>query len=383
MTNNPLKKICILSPAHPLRGGIASSTERLAQELQANGYEVNILSFKLQYPSILFPGKTQYSNDPAPDDLAIESALNSINPFNWLRVGSLLKKQKPDLIIVRYWLAFMAPSLGTVLRLAKSNKHTKVIAIVDNLIPHEPHLGHAQLTSYFVNTVDAFVAMSNSVESDIRQVSDKPLAYIPHPIYDNYGDPVSREEALTFLNLTQKNQYLLFFGFIRNYKGLDLLLEAMADERIREMGLKLIVAGEFYASPEPYHQLIKEKKLDDQVILRTDFIPNAEVKYYFGAADLVAQPYRTATQSGISQLAYHFEKPMLVTRVGGLPEIVKDGKVGYVVDVEVAAIADAIIDFFEHNRSEAMTAGVCEEKKRFSWDNLVKGIEGLYQKIKP
>lgn len=382
MENKKLQKISILSPAYPLRGGIASSTERLAQELQAYGYEVNIISFSLQYPGILFPGKTQYSTDPAPADLDITSALNSINPFNWLQVGTKLKQQQPDLIIVRYWLAFMAPSMGTVLRMAKKNKHTKIIAIVDNLIPHERHIGHAQLTRYFVSTIDAFVAMSNSVEHDIKSVSNKPLAYIPHPIYDNYGNQVSRKEALQFLKLSQNDRYLLFFGFIRTYKGLDLLLEAMADERIKAMDLKLIIAGEFYANPEVYHNLIKEKGLSDHVILRTDFIPNAEVKHYFGAADLVAQPYRTATQSGISQLAYHFEKPMLVTRVGGLPEIVKDGKVGYVVDVAVPAIANAIVDFFEKDRSEAMTAGVKEEKKRFSWGNLVKGIENLYHKIK-
>lgn len=381
MNNKSLQKISILSPAHPLRGGIASSTERLAQELQTYSYEVSIVSFSLQYPNILFPGKTQFSNDPAPQGLSINSALNSINPVNWLQVGAKLKKQQPDLIIVRYWLAFMAPSLGTVLRMAKRNKHTKVIAIVDNLIPHERHVGHAQLTSYFVSTVDAFIAMSNAVERDIKSVSNKPLAYIPHPIYDNYGDQVPREEALQFLKLSPNDRYLLFFGFIRNYKGLDLLLEAMADERIRSMGLRLIIAGEFYANPDAYYQLIKEKDLADNIILRTDFIPNAEVKYYFGAADLVAQPYRTATQSGISQLAYHFEKPMLVTRVGGLPEIVAHGKVGYVVDVAVPAIADAIVDFFENNRAAKMTEGVKEEKKRFSWGNLVKGIENLYQKI--
>lgn len=383
MGSKSLKKICILSPAHPLRGGIASSTERLAQELQAFGYEVNIISFSLQYPSLLFPGKTQYSSDPAPDELTITSALNSINPLSWVKVGNQIKKQKPDLIIVRYWLAFMAPSLGTVLRLVKRNGHTKVIAIVDNLIPHERHLGHAQLTSYFVKTVDAFIAMSNSVERDIQSVSDKPIAYIPHPIYDNYGDQVSREESLEFLGLSPDDSYLLFFGFIRTYKGLDLLLEAIADERIKALGLKLIIAGEFYANPDLYHNLIKEKKLEKKVILRTDFIPSAEVKYYFGAADLVAQPYRTATQSGISQLAYHFEKPMLVTRVGGLPEIVKDGKVGYVVPVDVPAIADAIVDFYKNDRSAILTEGVREEKKRFSWENLVKGIENLYQnKIK-
>lgn len=377
-----LERIVLLSPAHPLRGGIASSTERLAQELQQHGYAVRIYSFRLQYPALLFPGKTQYADGPPPPGLEIIPAVNSVNPFNWWTVGRRLRRESPCLIIARFWLPFMGPSMGAILRLAKGNGHTRTMAITDNVIPHERRPGDRLLTSYFIGAVDAFIVMSRSVEDEIRRFTpDKPVSYIPHPIFDNYGPACSRAKALEKLGLPDEYAYLLFFGFIRDYKGLDLLLRAMGDERVRALNIRLLVAGEFYGSDEPYRQAIREEGIEDRVIFYSDYIPNEEVRYYFGAASLVAQPYKSATQSGISQLAYHFETPMLVTKVGGLPEIVEDGKEGYVVDVDVGAIAGAIADFFTRNREAAMAEGVRRGKQRFSWDNMVKGIESLYQKI--
>lgn len=373
-----MKKIVLLSPAHPLRGGIASSSERLAAELQDSGYEVIIYTFSLQYPNFLFPGKTQFSDDPKPENLDIHIKVNSVNPANWLSIGKELQRIKPDLIITRYWLPFMAPSLGSIIRLAKKNKHTKAIAIADNIIPHEKRPGDRQLTQYFVNSVDGFIVMSKSVKEEMKQFTAiKPVEYIPHPIYDNYGDLVSKEAALAHLNLEKGVEYALFFGFIRDYKGLDLLLNALADARLKKRNLKLIVAGEYYGNEATYQAIIKAKNLDNQVIMHTKYIPSEEVKYYFGAADLVVQPYKTATQSGISQLAYHFEKPMVVTNVGGLPEIVEDGKAGYVVEVSETAIADAIFDFFDTNQVEKLTAGVIENKEQFSWKNMVEGLERM------
>ena len=375
-----MKKIVILSPAHPLRGGIASLTERLALELQRFDYQVVIYSFSLQYPNFLFPGKTQYSSDPAPKNLDIRTKVNSVNPFNWLSVGLELKKLKPDLIITRYWLPFMGPCLGSIIKIAKSNGHTKSLCIADNIIPHEHRPGDRIFTNYFVKGIDSFIVMSKSVKDDIRQFSTtKPVEFIPHPIYDNYGKLIERIEALTHLDLPKDQSYMLFFGFIRDYKGLDLLLKAMTDDRIRNKDIKLIVAGEYYGNEEFYLNLIQSENLDNQVVMKTVFIPSEEVKYYFGAADIVVQPYKSATQSGISQLAYHFEKPMIVTKVGGLPEIVEDGKVGYVVDVNEKAIADAIVDFYENNRKAKLEDGVRENKSKFSWENMVRGIEKLTQ----
>jgi len=372
------QRIVILSPAHPLRGGIASLSERLAQELQERGHDVVIYSFSLQYPNFLFPGKTQYTDDPPPEGLKILTKVNSVNPVNWRKVGREIARLRPDVLIARYWLPFMGPSLGTILRQAKKNMHTRTLAIVDNIVPHEKRPGDRQLTSYFVKAVDGFLVMSKSVREDLQQfTANTNVRLQPHPLYDNYGVKVSKKEALEYLNLPTSNKYLLFFGFIRDYKGLDLLLEAMSDERIRAMDVKLIVAGEFYGNGEKYKQQIQQLQIENQLILRTKFIPKEEVKYYFAAADLVVQPYKSATQSGISQLAYHFERPMVVTRVGGLSEIVPHGEAGYVVEVQPQAIADAIVDFFNQEKSQILTAGVIKNKQRFSWPAFAETLENL------
>jgi len=272
----------------------------------------------------------------------------------------------------------MGPSLGTILKIAKKNGHTQTVCIADNIIPHESRPGDRVFTNYFVKSIDRFIVMSKSVGEDIRQfTSTKPVKYIAHPIYDNYGALVSKASAKSHLGLEAGVDYLLFFGFIRDYKGLDILLEAMADPRIQSRNIKLLIAGEYYSNEEKYQAQIQKLKIGNQLVMRTQFISNEEVKYYFGAASLVTQTYKTATQSGISQLAYHFEKPMLVTRVGGLPEIVPHGECGYVVEVSAQAVADAILTYFDKNEEQRMTAAVRERKKLFGWDTMVKGITNV------
>ena len=367
-------KITIIGPAYPLRGGLASYNERIAKAFEDEGHEVNIVTFSLQYPNFLFPGKTQYSTDAKPD-LDISVAINSVNPFNWLKVGRQLKKQRPDLILCKFWLPFMGPCFGTILRIAKSNGHTKVASIIDNIIPHEKRLGDTAFAKYFVGAVDGFVVMSKSVGEDMRQFTlDKSVEFVPHPIYDNYGAIVPKTEAIEQLQLPPTNKYLLFFGFIRKYKGLDILLKAMADKRIHDLGIKAIIAGEYYDEQQQYLDLIEEYDLHQHIILKDDFIPNDEVRYYFGASDVVVQPYKSATQSGISQLAFHFEKPMIVTNVGGLPEIVNNGVSGYVTEVDSAAIADAIVDYYQHEQEAAFTEAVIEKKKEFSWERMTAAV---------
>ncbi len=375
--------IVLLSPAHPLRGGIAASSERLAYALQQAGHQVCIYSFSLQYPDFLFPGETQYSRDPAPADLDIRTCIHSVHPWNWVRIGRDLRVSRPDLVLARYWLPFMGPSLGTILRVARSNGHTRTMALADNILPHEKRPGDRWLTRWFLGSLDACVVMSQSVADDLRRFRPAlPMALVPHPIYDNYGPALSRAESLAALSLPESPRYLLFFGLIRDYKGLDLLLEAMADERIRRrQDIRLIIAGEYYGNREKYERLVETLGLADRLVRHTYFIPTAEVNRYFGAADLVVQPYRSATQSGISQLAYHFEKPMVVTPVGGLPEIVPHGRAGYVVPPRPTAIADAILDFYENDRGAELTAGVVAGKSRFSWKAMVAGIESLYHRV--
>lgn len=373
-----MKHVILLGTAYPLRGGLAAYNERLAREFISQGYKVRIYTFSLQYPNFLFPGTSQYSTDPAPQDLDIRVEVNSINPLNWISTGNRIRKEAPDLLIIKFWLPFMAPCFGTIARIARRNGKTKVISILDNVVPHEHRPGDKLLTRYFVKAMDGFIAMSQQVMNDLLLFTktEKRLL-IPHPVYDNFGNAVTREEACHHLGLDPSLPYLLFFGFIRGYKGLDLLLEAMAQPILKDFRGKLIIAGEFYEDAAPYHELISKHNLQDKLVLRTDFIPDSEVRYYFSAADLVVQPYKTATQSGISQMAYHFEKPMIVTSVGGLPELVPDGKAGFVVDAHPPAIAAAIQRVYAENLLIALTKGVTEEKKKYSWDRMLKGIEQL------
>ena len=375
-------KIAIIGSAHPLRGGLAAFNERLAYQLQQQGHTVVIYSFSLQYPSFLFPGKTQYTDEAAPVGLTIRTVINSVNPLNWLKVGNQIKQEKYDLIIVKYWLPFMGAAFGTILRRAKSNHHSKVLCIVDNIIPHEHRPGDKQLTQYFIKPVDAFVTMSIDVLKDVKTFTNKPALFTPHPIYDSYNEAVSKTEACQRLNIDPNLKYILFFGFIRAYKGLDLLLEAMADTRIRQAGIHLIVAGEYYdkAIEAANNTIIEQHQLQDTVHLKTDFIPNSEVRYYFSAADLVVQPYKNATQSGITQIAYHFQKPMVVTNVGGLAEVVPNGKVGFIAETNPTSIADAILKFYQPNSLPNMHQNILEEKKKYTWDTftavLMKAVFG-------
>ena len=373
------KKVIIIGPAHPYRGGISNFNNSLAQAYNDKGDDVQVFSFSLQYPSFLFPGKTQYENSDPPRNINIKSVINSINPFNWFSVSKQINKENPDYVIIRYWLPFMGPCLGTIARLLNSN--IKILAITDNIIPHEKRFGDFLLTKYFIKGCDAFLTLSASVLEDLLKfTSSTKKIFIPHPIYDTFGNKIDKNIALQNLNLNSKDKHLLFFGFVRKYKGLDLMLEAMADVRVKELGVKLIVAGEFYDDINEYLNLIDELGIKDNIILKSDFIAEADVKNYFCASDMITQTYRTATQSGVTQIAYHFERPMLVTNVGGLAEIVPDNKVGYVTSKKPSDIAGAIVDFYNNNKEQEFTKNTISEKKRFTWESLIDGIESLILK---
>lgn len=353
--------------------------ERLAQEFQTMGYEVEIITFTLQYPRLLFPGKSQY-DDRAQPSLKITRMINSINPFNWVLVGNRLKKDAPDLIVIKYWLPFMALCFGTILRLAKRNGKTHVVAILDNLIPHERRPFDMLLSRYFVKAVDGFIALSKSVLNDINVFdTNKPRMYSPHPIYDAFGSIGDKTAAQLKLGLKPGEKYLLFFGFIRDYKGLDLLLEAMSDPRIHEQGIRLIVAGEYYANEEKYKQIINRLQVRSRLELFTHFIPDSEIGHYFNACDCVVQPYKTATQSGVTQIAYHFEKPMIVTNVGGLPEIVPHGEVGLVCEVDPRAIADAILEFYSGDINRFAQA-IKLRQREYSWETMINNVLTLVER---
>ncbi|MEO7802562.1 MAG: glycosyltransferase [Ginsengibacter sp.] len=368
------KRIVIIGPAHPLRGGLASYDERLAKEFIDNGHDTTIYSFSLQYPSFLFPGTTQYSSEPAPKNILIKVIINSINPLNWLRVGNNLRKLQPDIIVVRYWLPFMGPCLGTILRIVKKNKVTRIVCIADNVIPHEKRFGDKSFTTYFLKPVDAFITMSEKVLNDIKHfVLEKPVKYIPHPLYDNFGEPIFKTEARQYLQIDETKKVVLFFGFIRKYKGLDILLRALKILSDKTQDIYVLVAGEFYEDKAFYENLIVELGISNNLILRTNFISDSEVKYYLCAADVVIQPYRNATQSGVTPLAYHFEKPMIVTNVGSLPLMVSHGKVGLITEPEPVALANTITEFYNIGESHFIPF-IKAEKQKYSWQHMASAI---------
>ena len=373
-------KIILLGPAHPYRGGLASIMETMAREYQSRGHEVRIYTFTVQYPSLLFPGKTQYVETPAPEDLHIERVMNTVNPLNWVSLGLRLKREKPDMVLMKYWTPFMAPCFGTIARIARTNGVTKFICQIDNVEPHEHHIIDRPCNHYYLSAVDGFVYMSEQVHGELKAYSSAPALFSPHPMFENFGVAVEREEACRRLALDADQRYTLFFGLIRDYKGLDLLLNAWA--KWMPEGRKLLIAGEFYASREKYLALIEQLSLQNRVVLHDHFVADEDVRYYFSAADALVLPYRTATQSGVTQIAYNFSLPMIVTRVGGLPEIVPDGGVGLVCEPDVESIKEALERLYEGDTLQRLKANFAEERKRFSWAAMCDKLLEVYEQTK-
>ncbi len=370
----------LIGTTWPFRsGGIASFNERLARAFQQEGYQVTIYTFSLQYPSILFPGKSQYSEDPAPSDLTIHVSINSINPFNWIKMGWLLSRKKTPLVLVRFWLPFMGPCLGTILRMIRWNGVSKVVCIADNIIPHEKRLGDYWFTKYFIGAVDGFITMSAKVQADLRLFTNKKAITCQHPLYDNFGDIMPKATARARLGLPLNAPIILFFGFIRQYKGLDLLLKAMKylQTKTQEHGpIQLMIAGEFYEGEDEYKAMIAELGLQAQIYLFTHFIPQNEVADYMNACDFVIQPYRHATQSGVTPLAYHFEKPLLVTNVGALPDMIVADKTGLVAEPSPESIAAQIEQLYLLGEDYFLPQ-LRKEKIKYQWNHLTEAIVTL------
>ncbi len=373
-------KIFIIGPAYPLRGGPAQFNENLCEELNKAGHDAQIISYSLQYPNFLFPGSSQFEKSgSAPVGIKIHTLINSVNPFNWIKVAGFIKKEKPDFILFRYWLPFFGPCLGTIGRLVK--RHTKVLALTDNIIPHEKRIGDTAFTKFFVKSCHGFIAMSRSVLHDISKFSNTDKkTYSPHPMYATYGSLVDLKDARNKLELNENEKIVLFFGLIRHYKGLDILIEAFADEKVRQQNIKLLVAGEFYEDKQPYIDLIGKHNLQGTVILHDSFIANDMVRYYFCASNLVAQTYRNATNSGVTMVGYFYNKPMLVTNVGGLAEIVPHNQCGYTVPLQTNEISKSIIDFFENNREKEMVGNVKAEKVKYEWSTFINSLLELYNR---
>lgn len=378
--------IQFLGPAHPYRGGLAAIMQTMARHYRQEGHRVELKTFTVQYPQWLFPGKSQFTNEPAPEDLAIERCVNTANPFNWLKMGRRIRREAPDVVILKYWTPFMAPCFGTIARLARRNGHTRFLCQIDNVEPHEHHFFDSWLNRWFLKAMDGFVYMSEQVHRELRAYTSAPALFSPHPMFENYGEPLPREQACRQLGLDPNKRYALFFGLIRDYKGLDWLLEAWR-RLIREGGIApsyhLLVAGEFYTDKTPYLKFINSPELKDRVTLFDRFVPDNEVKYFFSAADFLVLPYKSATQSGVTQIAYKFTLPTIVTDVGGLKEILPHDKASLVAPPSIDGIAAAISQIAHPEKLEQLRRGMAEEQKRFTWQEMCSKILEVYEMTFP
>lgn len=379
-------KIIIVGTAYPMRGAFAQLNAILYSYLNKQ-YDVKIYSFKRQYPKLLFPGKTQEEKGDELVKIPAEKniiSIDSINPFNWIWVGKQIAKENPGLIIFRYWIPFFAPCFAVISYFAKKSG-AKVLFICDNVIPHEKRIGDKFLTKRAFNQADYFLVQSKSVEDDLKKfIKGKPYKVSFHPMYNIFGEKLSKDEAKEFIKKEYgvelgNEKLLLFFGYVRKYKGLNYLLEAMPGI-LKHNNVKLLVVGEFYDDEEQYRKKIKDLGLERNVIVLSDFVPNERVRYFFSASDVVLLPYTSATQSGITHVAYFYDKPVIVTDVGGLSETVTNNETGFVIQpLDPEAITDAVNKFYNEYLEEKFSANVAEEKKKYDWDNFIKDIEELTQ----
>lgn len=377
-------RISMVGIAHPMRGGIAQYTAILAREL-ARRHEVSLVSFTRQYPSLLFPGKSQIDTSESPMRFPADPVVDSIGPLSWLRAGRRIAEFAPDGIVYKYWMPFFAPAFGTILRRARKlcrKRPFRSVMVVDNLIPHERRPMDMQLTRYVMNATDAYIVQSGAVREDLLRLDPGArFLEVPHPVYNLFGERIPKPEARRRLGLDPEAPVLLFFGFIRAYKGLDILIRAM--QKIRKgmqgpIAPRLLVLGEFYEGRAETAALVRDLGLEDAVTILDQYVPDEEVGPYFSAADVVVLPYRSATQSGIVQIAYQFERPVICTDVGGLSEVVLDGRTGFVIPPESPdLLADAVLRYYRGNLEADFEAAIREEKTKYSWDRLVEAVETL------
>lgn len=365
-------KIAILSPFYPYRGGLAQLNARLYTELSKRN-EVRAFTFTTLYPDFLFPGKTQYvQENDNPTKIDAERVLNSINPFSYIKTARSINKYNPDILIIPYWMSFLAPAFGSICLLL--NKKIKVVSLVHNAISHEKTIIDKPLAKYFFNRCDAFIVMSEPVKKDLLTLKkDAKILLQPHPIYDHYGERIDKHEACQKLNIKEGKKNLLFFGLIREYKGLDLLIEAFKN---LDDSYQLIIAGESYGSFEKYTQLINQSSLKDNIIVFEQYIPDDMVTLLFSAADALVLPYRSATQSGVVALAYQLELPMIATNVGALGSTIETSQTGITTkEISPESIAETIKTFFSSGDFTFYEENLKKEKKRLSWANFIQSVE--------
>ena len=368
-------KVIIIGTAYPYRSKVSAFNHNLARQLMADGNDVEIITYTYQGSEL-----RKLSGDESPDNIRITHMINTVNPMSWRRTANYIKKSLPDEVIFAYTNSRASVCMGNIAQKLSGPEGIKRVAIVKDIIPEDANVLDRILPYKFARNIDGFVCVNKGINEDIEhfEKTPKPKKYSNLPINVPYGKRIPREMAIEQLSLDPSYRYLLCFGYIRPYKGLDLLIEAFADERIRKYKVKLIIAGEFKDDIQPYIDKIHSTNIGEFLEMRTEYISNRDVNKYFSAADMIVQTYKKPKESGVTQMAYHFEKPMLVTNVKKLADIVPNGVVGYVVEPKPKDIADAIVDFYENNRREEFERNVAIEKQKFSWVNLTKTIESLF-----
>lgn len=377
MTDRIRRRIALVGPAAPFRGGIAQFTDTIASGLRDRGHHVYVATFKRQYPAFLFPGKTQFDQEKKALASA-ERLIDSVNPVTWVKTAKQILRRDVTAVAFQYWMPYFAPAYATIAGRLK-NHGIRVLAVVHNVVPHEKHVGDDRLGRYFLEKCDAYLTLSDAVAEDLREMGmTAPSETVAHPVYQHFGEAIPRDEARRRLGVPGDAELLLFFGFVRPYKGLRTLLEAMRGIAAERPNVRLIVAGEFYEDEASYRDMIDDLELGATVDVRADYIPESEVRTYFSAANLVVQPYESATQSGVVQTAYNFDRPVVVTDVGGLAEVVPDDQAGYVVPAkDPAALAEAVVRYFAEAKEDAFVDGVKREKERYTWTRLLDVLEQM------
>ena len=377
------QRLVVVGPFPPYRGGIAHFTQAMTEGLRSRGHDVRPVSFARQYPALLFPGKTQFEPDRTSEEGRTSAEaprlVNTLNPLSWLQTARYILRQRPDVCLFQYWMPFFAPALGMVAWTLR-RRGVRVVGVVHNALPHERRPGDRLLSRFFLQQCDGLVVLSEAVEADVRRLGIMaPVRRAEHPVFAHFGEAIPKEEARRRLGLPEEAPVVLFFGFVRRYKGLHVLLDAMPEVLGRRPDVRLVVAGEFYDDEAPYRAQVHRHGLGEHVLFRPDYIPQDEVARYFSAADVVAQPYLSATQSGIAAIAFHFGRPLVVTDVGGLAEVVPHERAGLVVPPDdPSALAAAITRFFEAGLGETLAEGVRQARQNHSWDRLYEAVEAAW-----
>jgi len=372
-------KLVLIGPAYPYRGGIANFVAQTYFHLRERGHTVHIVNFTRQYPDFLFPGKTQYETDSHFSDVPSVRVIDSVWPPSWVQAARVVRRFQPDAVVYNHWMPFFAIAYGKIAVFLRLKKPPIQICLCHNVTPHEKRPGDRLLNKFFLRQMTGYIVLSEAVKQDLQALLPSArIRKVLHPVGETFGGTCPREQARQKLGLPQNKAVLLFFGYVRRYKGLDILLEAFARLIRENQPVHLLIVGEFYEPKRAFEAFIQEKGLTDFVTLVDEFVPNAEVGLYFSAADAVVMPYRSATQSGIIPIAYQFERPVITTNVGGLPDFVEEGRTGFLVPPEnQEALAEGIQLFLEKRNTIPFAENIRRFRRKFSWENVVAAIESF------